>query len=143
MPELTARSRMLAALDRQTPDRLLYGGEYCTVRDTIRTPRGRLTAVKQSNEHTDWLVEHPVKQKADFELIAHFLPPIRCDAGAVNREAEAFGERGIVRGAAPGFRLFGQPGCWQDAACLIGTQRLILATYDAIRVGYGKCWSSC
>jgi uroporphyrinogen-III decarboxylase len=104
--------------------------DYRTVRYTIRTPRGCLTAVKQSNEVTDWLVEHPIKQKADFELIANFLPPARCDVAAVNREADAFGARGIVRGAVPGFPLFGQPGCWQDAACLVGTQRLILATYD-------------
>ncbi len=183
MPELTSRARLLAALNRQTPDRLpatthhlmpyflrryqggaspreffdlfgldaihwtfpmiaqasdewqvseeaLDGAGYATVRYTIRTPRGCLTAVKQSNEHTDWLVQHPVKEKADFELIARYLPPLRCDVAAVNREADAFGERGIVRGAAPGFPLFGQPGCWQDAACLIGTQRLILATFD-------------
>ena len=183
MPELTSRARLLAALNRQPPDRLpatthhlmpyflerylggaspreffdcfgldaihwvfpllestsddwrvtveaMDGGGNPTMRYTIRTPIGCLTAVKQSNEYTDWLVEHPVKEKADFELIARYLPPIRCDADAVNREAEAFGARGIVRGAVPGFPLFGQPGCWQDAACLVGTQRLILATFD-------------
>ena len=104
--------------------------DYRTVRYKIVTPHGVLTAVKQSNQHTDWLVEHPIKEKSDIELLADFLPPILCDASTVNREAEAFGERGIVRGAIPGFPLFGQPGCWQDAACLIGTERLILATFD-------------
>ena len=48
----------------------------------------------------------------------------------MNAEAVVFGERGIVRGAVPGFPVFGQPGCWQDAACLVGTQRLIFAAFD-------------
>jgi uroporphyrinogen-III decarboxylase len=104
--------------------------DYRTVRYRIITPRGALTMVKQSNQYTDWLVEHPIKQKVDIELLADFLPPVLCDVATVNREAAAFGERGIVRGAIPGFPLFGQPGCWQDAACLIGTERLILATFD-------------
>ncbi len=48
----------------------------------------------------------------------------------VNRAADAMGERGIVRGHICCFDVFGQPGCWQDACCLAGTERLILATYD-------------
>ena len=44
--------------------------------------------------------------------------------------AEAFGERGIVRGNICGFDIYGQAGCWQDACCLVGTEQMILATYD-------------
>ncbi|MBI2940486.1 MAG: hypothetical protein HYY04_08620 [Chloroflexi bacterium] len=36
----------------------------------------------------------------------------------------------ILRGHICGFDVFGQGGCWQDAACLIGIESLILATYD-------------
>ena len=35
-----------------------------------------------------------------------------------------------VRGHICCFDVFGQPGCWQDAACLVGIEELILATYD-------------
>ena len=49
---------------------------------------------------------------------------------AVNREAAAFGDRGMVRGHICCFDVFGQPGCWQDAACLVGIEELIMATYD-------------
>ncbi len=28
------------------------------------------------------------------------------------------------------FDVFGQPGCWQDAACLVEIERLILETFD-------------
>ena len=41
-----------------------------------------------------------------------------------------FGERGLVRGHICCFDVFGQPGTWQDASCLVGTQRLIMETYD-------------
>lgn len=48
----------------------------------------------------------------------------------VNKQAEDFGERGLVRGTVSGFDIYGQPGCWQDAAVLFGIERLILETFD-------------
>jgi len=107
------------------PDR-----EYVTRRYRITTPRGVLTGVLQSNQYTTWVREYPIKEKRDIDLLADFMPPIYCDVGTVNSEARAFGERGIVRGSIIGFQIFGQPGCWQDAACLVGTERLIMATFD-------------
>jgi len=104
--------------------------QYATRRYTIETPKGALTMVLQSNPYTTWVAERPIKQKRDIDLLAEFMPPVFCDVEAVNREAEAFGERGIVRGAIPGFQIFGQPGCWQDAACLVGIEELIMATFD-------------
>jgi uroporphyrinogen-III decarboxylase len=55
---------------------------------------------------------------------------VACDVEAVNRVATAFGQRGIVRGGIVSFPIYGQPGCWQDAACLVGMERLILETFD-------------
>jgi hypothetical protein len=109
----------------QMPDQ-----EYATERYRIATPRGVLTGVLQSNQYTTWVKEYPIKQKRDIDLLADFMPLIYCDVGTVNSEARAFGERGIVRGSIAGFQIFGQPGCWQDAACLVGIERLILATFD-------------
>jgi uroporphyrinogen-III decarboxylase len=54
----------------------------------------------------------------------------RCDAAAVDAAGASIGDRGIVRGAVPGFPVYGQPGCWQDAAVLAGIEPLILATFS-------------
>ena len=44
--------------------------------------------------------------------------------------ADAFGQRGLVRGYICCFDVFGQPGTWQDATCLVGVERMIMETYD-------------
>ncbi len=108
----------------------LHGMEHPTQRYRFITPGGELTMVLQSNEHTAWVTEHLIKRKSDVDLLGAFLPAPTCDVAAVNREAAAFGERGIVRSHMCTFDVFGQPGCWQDAACLVGIEKLILATFD-------------
>ena len=106
------------------------GQEYRTIRYRFVTPGGTLTMVLQSNEYTSWVAERPVKRKEDIELIAAYATAPKCDVEAVNRAADQFGERGIVRGIVCSFDVYGQAGCWQDAACLFGIENLILATYD-------------
>ena len=44
------------------------GQAYATTRYRFLTPKGTLTLVLQSNEHTAWVVEHPIKEKRDIEL---------------------------------------------------------------------------
>jgi uroporphyrinogen decarboxylase len=104
--------------------------DYQTVRYRVVTPGGILTAVVQSNETTSWMSEPFVKRKQDIDLIGQYVPAPKCDATAVNRAAEQFGERGLIRGNVCGFDVYGQPGCWQDACCLVGSEQLIMATYD-------------
>jgi uroporphyrinogen-III decarboxylase len=53
-----------------------------------------------------------------------------CDIPPVEAAVAALGQRGILRGAVPGFAIYGQPGCWQDAAVLYGIEPLILETYE-------------
>ena len=103
---------------------------YATTRYRIITPKGELTTVLQSNEHTTWVTEHLIKEKNDIDLIGEFVTAPKCDVEAVNETAEAYGERGLVRGHICCFDLFGQPGTWQDACCLVGTQRMIMETFD-------------
>ena len=43
---------------------------------------------------------------------------------AANQAVDAYGERGLVRSHIPCFDVFGQPGTWQDATCLVGVERL-------------------
>jgi len=52
-----------------------------------------------------------------------------CDVEKVNTEAVKFGERGLIRGFIPGFDIYGQSGCWQDAAVLYGVEQLIMETF--------------
>jgi uroporphyrinogen decarboxylase len=104
--------------------------EYKTVRYSFQTPRATLTTVLQSNEYTTWVTERLIKEKSDVDTIGSYGVPPKCDVEAVNREAAAWGERGLLRGFISFFDVYGQPGCWQDAAVLVGIQDLIMATYD-------------
>ena len=104
--------------------------EYTTTRYRIVTPSGELTTVLQGNEHTVWVTEHLIKEKQDIEIIGKWTTSPACDVQAVNKTADQFGRRGMVRGHICCFDIFGQPGCWQDACCLVGTERLIMETYD-------------
>jgi hypothetical protein len=106
------------------------GQEYATLRYRIVTPTGTLTTVTQSNEITTWVVERLIKNKRDLDIIAAWAIPPTCDVHAVNQTVQEVGERGIVRGHICCFDIFGQPGCWQDAACQMGIEELIMAAYD-------------
>jgi uroporphyrinogen decarboxylase len=104
--------------------------EYETIRYKFVTPGKTLTMTLQSNEHTSWVSERLVKEKSDIDTIGQFMTTPACDVEAVNREAEAYGERGLIRGFISFFDVYGQSGCWQDAAVLYGIEKLIMATYD-------------
>ncbi|MEW6756058.1 MAG: uroporphyrinogen decarboxylase family protein [Candidatus Latescibacterota bacterium] len=108
----------------------LPGCEYPTVRWSIATPGGTLSMVLASDAYSSWVLEPLVKDKRDIDLIGQYCPAPLCDVETVNRAAAEFGERGLVRSYVCCFDLFGQPGTWQDATCLAGTQAMILATYD-------------
>jgi uroporphyrinogen decarboxylase len=104
--------------------------EYQTKRYRFITPSKMLSMVVQSNEYTSWVVEHLVKEKSDIDCIAKYAVPRLCDVEEVNQRIDAYGERGLVRAHICGFEVFGQPGCWQDACCLYGTENMIMATFD-------------
>ena len=104
--------------------------QYYTLRFRFITPKSELTMVTQSNEITTWVTEHLVKQKKDIELIGEYVTTPTCDVDAVNREADEFGARGLIRGHICCFDIFGQPGTWQDACCLVGTEKMIMESYD-------------
>ena len=106
------------------------GREYATTRHAIVTPRKTLTIELQSNEYTAWVSERLLKEKSDIDLIADFAPQPLCDVAAVNRHAEAYGDRALVRGHINCFDLYGQPGCWQDACVLFGVEEMIMQTFD-------------
>jgi uroporphyrinogen decarboxylase len=94
------------------------------------TPRGELNMVLESDPNTAWVVEPLIKEKRDIDLIGEYVTAPKCDVPVVNRVADSFGERGLVRGYICCFDVFGQPGTWQDATCLAGVERMIIETYD-------------
>ena len=104
--------------------------DYTTVRFTITTPKGNLTTVLQSNEMTTWVAEHLIKEKNDIDIIAEFATAPTCDIDEVNKTVKQYGDKALIRGHIPCFDIFGQPGCWQDACCLVGTEKMIMATFD-------------
>jgi uroporphyrinogen decarboxylase len=108
----------------------LSENEYSTQRFNIDTPDKTLSMLLQSNEYTTWVKEPLVKEKSDIDIIAKYMTYPLCDKEEINKVAEQFKEKGIVRGHICTFDGFGQPGCWQDAACLYGTENLIMATFE-------------
>lgn len=106
------------------------GQQWPATRFRFATPKGELSMVLQTNEHTSWVTEHLIKEKREIDLLGEFMTAPKCDVEAVNREAREFGQRGLIRGHLCCFDAFGQPGTWQDAACLVGVERLILEAHD-------------
>ena len=106
------------------------GERFKTTRYRFVTPKGELSMVLQSDEYTCWVAEPLIKQKRDIDLIGEYATVPTCDVDAVNKVVEEFGDRRLVRGHIRIFDIYGQPGCWQDACCIVGTQNMILATYD-------------
>lgn len=106
------------------------GCEHPTTRWSIVTPKGSLSMVLETDAYSSWVIEPLVKRKRDIDLIGEFGTAPRCDVEVVQRAARDYGERGLVRSYVCCFDLFGQPGTWQDATCLVGTEKMIMATYD-------------
>jgi uroporphyrinogen decarboxylase len=104
--------------------------QYETIRYDFVTPKKTLSTVLQSNEHTSWVAERLIKEKSDIEIIAEFATMPLCDVAEVNRLADEYGEKGLIRGFVNFFDVYGQPGCWQDASVLFGIEDLIIATFE-------------
>jgi hypothetical protein len=94
------------------------------------TPGGELSMVIEDRGYTAWVAEPLIKNKRDIDVIGKYATTPNCDVEAVNRTAAEFGQRGLVRGHICCADIFGQPGCWQDACCLVGTERMIMEAND-------------
>ncbi len=104
----------------------LDGFKYETTRFNIITPKKTLSMVLQSDVHTTWVTEHLIKEKSDIEIIDEFMTCPKCDVDSINKVAQEYGDTGLIRGHICCFDGFGQPGCWQDLACLYGIENLIM-----------------
>jgi hypothetical protein len=123
-------SRRIASDNWRIHAEPIAGRPNPTTRFNFVTPKGTLSMVLESDPYTAWVVEPLIKEKSDIDLLGEYATAPKCDVAEVNRVAEAFGQRGLVRGYICCFDVFGQPGTWQDATCLVGVERLIMETYD-------------
>ena len=123
-------SRRIASDNWRVHCTAVEGREHPATRYDFVTPKGTLSMVLEADPYTAWVVEPLIKQKRDIDLIAEYVTAPKCDVDAVNQVVEAFGDRGLVRAYICCFDVFGQPGTWQDATCLVGVERLIMETYD-------------
>ena len=123
-------SRRVATDNWRIKTEILDDHEYTTTRYNFITPKKTLSMVLRSNEQTDWVCEHLVKEKSDIDIIGEYVTCPHCDVKEVNQQAIEYGDHGIIRGHVICFDVFGQPGCWQDAACLYGIENLIMAAFD-------------
>ena len=108
----------------------LSGYDYTTTRYRFITPKKTLSMILQGNDQTVWVLEPLIKEKPDIDIIGEYVTAPLCDVEEINRHADTLGDRGLVRGHICCFDVFGQPGCWQDACCLTGTEKMIMATFD-------------
>lgn len=92
----------------------------------VATPGGALWMSYGANEITTWIVDPLVKTHADLDLVDRYMPVPRLDREQLARDYEELGDDGIVRG----FVWGDQGGCWQHAACLMGTTELIMEAED-------------
>jgi len=104
--------------------------KYRTQRFSIVTPVKTLSMILQSDNYTTWVTEKLIREKSDIEIIAKYQTFPQCDVARVNQIAGEYGNRGLIRGHIAFFDGYGQPGCWQDAACLFGIEKLIMATFE-------------
>ncbi len=106
-----------------------HSGQYPATHYTIETPGGSLSLTLEYSETTCWLTEHLIKEKKDIELLAKYMPSPYVDVEQANRTADEYPEY-LIRGAVFSGDIFGQPGCWQQACCLYGVEKMIMECYD-------------
>jgi hypothetical protein len=123
-------SRRVASPEWHVEFEPVPGGERPLTRYRFINPRRELSMVIEDAGCTVWVREPLIKRPDDIDIIGEFATAPACDVAEVNCLADAMGDRGIVRGHICCFDVFGQPGCWQDACCLAGTEAMILAAHD-------------
>ena len=91
----------------------------------IHTPKGDLTYITSGNEMSTWMLEFPIKNKEDVELLK-YKPVPKLNKEEISKIYDSIGDAGVHRGYAWG----DQCGCWQNADFLYGTEKLIYAAID-------------
>ncbi|NPV53934.1 MAG: hypothetical protein HPY71_10475 [Firmicutes bacterium] len=92
----------------------------------IETPGGKLTKKMATNQYTAWVTEYPIKELEQIEIVRKYMPVPELDKEAINAVYDKLGDDGILRSYVAG----NQPGIWQDACTMVGTQEMIFHAID-------------
>jgi len=92
---------------------------------TIKTPKGELKLKTARNDKTVWVVDYPIKHMDDIKLLK-YMPINYINKKELSKAYDYLGDNGILRG----FLWGEQPGCWQQACALHGTEKMIWAAID-------------
>ena len=107
------------------------GQAYATTRYRFVTPKGALTMVLQSNEHTAWVVEHPDQGKTGHRArrrVRH-RAQVRRGGGEPHRRTSTASVRWCA-GTSAASTSSANPAPGRTPAASSGTQRMIMETYD-------------
>lgn len=102
------------------------GDDYDLIDYTIETPEGILTTQSGTNDMTTWVTKHLICEPEDIHLLKKYHPVPLLDRAEIVATHEVLGDGGILRSFVTG----AQGSCWQDACELVGTEALIMATFD-------------
>ena len=101
-----------------------------TKRFKIITPEKTLSMILKADQQSTWVLEHLIKEKHDIDIISKYMVKPKCNTTSINSLADQIQDSALIRGHIICFDGFGQPGCWQDASCIYGIEKLIMTTFE-------------
>ena len=104
---------------RRAVNMSMYKDNYVKRRIAIRM---RSTSCENADHYCHILRS----SEEELDLLERYMPVPVLDKEALKRDYDELGQDGIMRG----FVWGDQGGCWQHAACLMGTEELIMAAAD-------------
>lgn len=99
-----------------------YKDGSSAIRRTFNTPMGELQAFYRRGDCQNWVLEHPIKEEKDFELLKFRPDPEMLDTSTIDGLIKKLDNRA--------FTLIGIPSVWQEACSLRGVSNILYDLYD-------------
>lgn len=123
LPECFMRWDDHASSDWQIEERPFFNEKReRVIRRTYVTPSGCMESVVKRERRQAWVLEHPLRNRADFHLLVHRPDPELMDLTILKSMVANLGERGLF--------TIGVPGVWQEGCALRGFENLVLDVFD-------------
>jgi uroporphyrinogen decarboxylase len=98
------------------------GPGYRDVQRTIATPRGRLRSRYRRQADAKWILDYPLKEEGDLEILAYRPDPALMDAEPLARMVRTVGQRA--------FTMHVVSGVWNEACDLRGMEQICYDVHD-------------
>ena len=92
------------------------------VKRVYTTPQGKMEALLKRTEYQAWILEHPLKDKTQIELLPYRCAPEKMDASILEALVKNLGDKG--------FFAIGVPSVWQEGCALRGFDKMIYDVSD-------------